>query len=92
MALTTPPAAPVIKIKISTVLNQGSDMEVERLPSTELANMRRVYMGVMGDSPPDDKEVTDVQLSALVRVVRAGVPPFIDMGGGCSMARDSRGR
>ena len=54
MPLQLAGAAPAIKIRISNVLNQGSDMEVEQLPPAELAAMRRIHAGVMGDnlSPP----------------------------------------
>jgi hypothetical protein len=74
------PAPVVKKIKVSTVMDQGSDMEVDLLPPDELAARRRVWFLAQGDHPREMQEVTDVQLSALARILEAGLNPKIDMG------------
>ena len=77
------PAAPptiVRRIRISTVMNQASDMEVDLLGAAELADKRRNYKTIMGDNPRDECEATDVQLSAFSRVNQAGLNPVADFG------------
>ena len=62
----------VMKVRIATVLDQASDREIELLDGTTLAALRRTYKVNQGGPPTEVEEVTDAQLSALARVVRAG--------------------
>lgn len=76
--LGKPPA--VLKLKVSTVLDQSSDREVEDLDAGTLAGFRKTYRLREGDNPLECEEVTDAQLSALEQVVRAGGVPYADFG------------
>jgi hypothetical protein len=68
------------KIKIATVMDQGSDGEIELLPGNDISRYRRNYEVLMGDAPGVDFEVTDSQLSALVATTATGAPPYCDFG------------
>ena len=70
----------VMKVRIATVLDQASDREIELLDGTTLAALRRTYKVNQGGPPTEVEEVTDAQLSALARVVRAGGCPYADFG------------
>ena len=69
-----------IKLKMSQVIDQGSDMEIEQLPHNEIQKKRQNFVLVEGDSPLEKEEITDAQLSCLGAKVAANLPPFIDMG------------
>jgi len=75
-----PPSNLRKRIKISTIMDQGSDMEVDMLSATEITARRRVWFVAQGDHPREMQEVTDEQLSALSRILEAGLNPKIDMG------------
>ena len=69
-----------VKIKLSQVLDQGSDAEVVMLEPGELATRRARYIALFGDSPLDNAEVTDVQLSASGQRNKLGGYLWVDMG------------
>lgn len=78
---TTHTSAPSkIKIKLSQVIDQGSDMEIEQLDAAVIQRARRAYVQSEGDSPLEKEEVTDAQLSALQAKLEHGLAPFVDMG------------
>ena len=74
----TPP--PGVKVKLSTVIDQGTDQEVTMLPAETLTNMRRRYITAFGDEPLQRAEVTDTQLTALNFKCEQGVAPYADFG------------
>ena len=77
---TAADAEPAIKIKISIVFNQASDMENTMLSQAELAWKRRTFVTVCGGRPDEDEEVTDTQLSALSKVSAARQSIAADFG------------
>ena len=47
-----PPAInPLLKVKMASVMDQASDGEVQLLPASRLAAMRRHYIAVVGGEP-----------------------------------------
>ena len=69
-----------LKLKMSQIIDQGVDFEVEMLPNTTLQKMRSQYVISEGDNPLEKEEVTDAQLSCLFHKLQSGQPPFVDMG------------
>ena len=69
-----------IKIKLSQVIDQGSDMEIEQLDYASLQKYRRAYVISEGDAPIEKEDVTDAQISALESKISHGMSPFVDMG------------
>ena len=69
-----------IRIKLSQVIDQGSDMEIEQLDAAMLLRFRKAYSISEGDNPLEREEVTDAQISALHAKVEQGLAPFVDMG------------
>lgn len=75
-----PSASGKVKLKLSQVIDQGSDMEIEQLDSQTLQKARRNYLQSEGDSPLEKEEVTDAQISCLSAKVSHEQAPFTDMG------------
>jgi hypothetical protein len=73
-------ASATIKVKLSQVIDQGSDQEVPMLPPGELNEMRRRYIAIHGDPPLQRCEVSDAQLTALAFKVKGGLAPYADFG------------
>ena len=48
-----------IKIKLSQVVDQGSDVEIEQLDATTLQRARRLFAQSEGDAPLEKLEVTE---------------------------------
>ena len=61
------------------ILDQSSDLEVERASPEELA-LRARFRSLEGEDPLKSEEVTDDQLSVLSALVKAGVAPYADFG------------
>ncbi len=61
-------------------MNQGSDTEVEMLQPAVLKELRDRYSQAHGDPPLPEKDVTDEQLTAVVRTVEMGFNPYFDFG------------
>ena len=81
VALTGAPAASTkIKLKLSQIIDQGSDMEIEQLAHDELQRKRQKYVLIEGDAPLEKEEITDAQLSCLQAKVCQSQAPFVDMG------------
>ena len=68
------------KLKLSQILDQGSDQETEMLPLDTLQKMRRNFVMLEGDNPLEQEEVTDAQLSCLYAKLQSQQTPFVDMG------------
>ena len=75
----TPPASG-IKIKLSTVIDQGSDQEVLQHSPSELMDRRRQYTLAYGDVPEERRELSDAQLSAFGRRLEEGSSIYCDFG------------
>ena len=75
-----PPSGHKLRVKMSQVIDQGADQEVEVLPHDEIAKYRQQYMLAEGDAPLEREEVTDAQLSCLKAKVSCEAAPFVDMG------------
>jgi len=85
--LPTAPSAPTavlattgVKIKLSQIIDQGSDQEILILDHVALTRFRTRFNDLNGDSPLQKVEVTDAQLSALDFRVTSGQAPFADFG------------
>ena len=59
-----------LKVKVSSILDQSSDREVERWSREELNLLRSRYRSVEGEDPMKSEEVTDDQLSVLGALTR----------------------
>eukprot|EP00971_Amphidinium_carterae_P126404 2504153-Amphidinium_carterae.1 len=68
------------KVKIATVMDQSSDIEVALLEHAEMLKLRQRYVTKMGDYPMEREEVTDGQLSAFKRWIDLGHVPAVDFG------------
>eukprot|EP00439_Symbiodinium_sp_Y106_P086036 s100_g30.t3 len=69
-----------LKVKMSQVIDQRADQEVQVLSHDEIAKHRQQYMLAEGDAPREREEVTDAQLSCLKAKVSCEAAPFVDMG------------
>ena len=81
------PAAPAsvtnihgLKVKLSQVIDQGSDQEIPMLPQNVLTDMRKRYITLYGDPPLQTSEVSDAQLTALNYKTSQGLAPYADFG------------
>ena len=80
---TTTPSTPKepglgTKVKISTILDQRSEAEVERLGIEEVNKLFDEYRKRRGALPHPDVEPTVEQISAMRQVLRQGVVPYTD--------------
>ena len=69
-----------LKIKVSSILDQSSDREVERWSREELNVLRSRYRSMEGEDQMKAEEATDDQLSALCATTRVGIAPHADPG------------
>jgi len=69
-----------VKNKLNKVVLQTNSTEVDVLLPDVVAKLRRKYAATMGDPPQEEQEVTDIQLSAYVRMQELGLPPAVDFG------------
>ena len=84
---TAPPSAPnqgptsaTVKVKLSQVIDQGSDQEITLLDHSTLSRYRARFNELNGDSPLQKVEVTDGQLTALDFRVNVGQTPYANFG------------
>ena len=68
------------KIILSQVINQAKDIEIQLLEADVINEHRKNYSITFGDSPMENSEVTDAQLSALQYLINSGLPPYVDFG------------
>ena len=66
------------KIKLSTVLDQVSDAEVQMLSPEVILDKRSNYRIITGGDPLEQWNSTDAQLSALSQRVAGGGVPYAD--------------
>ena len=69
-----------LKVKVSSILDQSSDREVERWSREELNLLRSRCRSVEGEDPMKSEEVTDDQLSVLGALTRVGIAPYASFG------------
>ena len=74
------PAPPVkaIRIKLSQVINQSSDADVEPLTAKEKQDAFDNYQATQGGEPRESVEPTEDQLGGLAALVKEGKPPYAD--------------
>ena len=75
---TSLPPNPLHKVKLSSVLDQVSDAEVQLLPADVIAEKRQNYRSITGGDPLERCNFTDAQLSALSQKVSGGGVPYAD--------------
>jgi len=66
------------KLKLSSVVDQTLDAEVQPLSTQEVNDMYTTYRTRYGDDPNPDCEPTADQLSAVKQLVSSGNNPYID--------------
>ena len=69
-----------LKVKVSSILDQSSDREVERGTREDLNALRSRFRSLEGEDPMKAEDVTDDQLSVLAAITKAGVTPYADFG------------
>ena len=67
------------KLKLSAIVDQTLDAEVQALDQTEVSNMYQAYQAKYGASPSPESEPTADQLAAVRQLVSSGASPYIDM-------------
>ena len=77
----TPPVPPpsTRKIKLSQVINQADDHEIEAMDSTAISRAYATYQNKVGGFPPDDEELSQEQLATLNHLLQSGRTPYVDM-------------
>jgi len=83
---------PSRRIKLSAILDQTSEAELQHLPLDRLNQMFLHFSRTYGGLPAQDHEPTSDQLSALAQVVGYGCPPYADFSlfgpfGNCMLRR-----
>ena len=69
-----------MRVRVSSILDQSSDREVERISREDLNAPRCSFRSLEGEDPMKAEEVMDDQLSVLAVVTKAGVTPYADFG------------
>ena len=84
-AAVAPPPAPIAgtgtprKLKMSAIVDQTLDAEVQPLEHAEVTNMYQSYQAKYGAAPSPESEPTADQLAAVRQLVSSGSSPYIDM-------------
>ena len=84
-AAVAPPPAPLAgagaprKLKMSAIVDQTLDAEVQPLEHAEVTNMYQSYQAKYGAAPSPESEPTADQLAAVRQLVSSGSSPYIDM-------------
>ena len=80
-ATPSPPAAgsSTRKVKMSHVINQVDEEEVDSMSAAQVANAYRAYKTQLGGLPPDDEELLAEQLTTLSALFGSGRAPYVDM-------------
>ena len=77
-----PPAAmqaPKRRVKLSTIINQTDDLEVDILDDAAITAAYARYTRKIGAAPPPDQELSAEQLTVLHRLFQSGRAPYTDM-------------
>ena len=69
-----------LRVRVSSILDQASDREVERWTREELIALRGRFRALEGEDPMKAEEVTDDQLSVLAATIKVGMTPYADFG------------
>ena len=69
-----------LRVRVSSILDQASDREVERETREELIALRARFIALEGEEPMKSEDVTDDQLSVLAAVIKVGITPYADFG------------
>jgi hypothetical protein len=81
-AFAAPPPAAVKagrSIKLSTLVDQASDLEVDAMPLPEVEAAYLTYKTKMGDMPRPEDDVIAEQLAVLRALFAIGAPPYVDL-------------
>ena len=74
---TTP--SPKRKVKLSSVINQTDDMEVDILDEVAITDAYARYSKKIGAAPAPDQELSSEQLTTLHALFQSGRAPYTDM-------------
>ena len=66
-------------IKLSTIVDQANDLEIDPRPLSEFEAAYLIYKGKMGDMPRPEDDVTAEQLAGLRAMFSTGAPPYVDL-------------
>jgi hypothetical protein len=66
------------KVKLSQVVDQTSDLEVEALTSADISAAYKRYDERLGGEPPPDHEPSADQLTGVHQLSAMGFPPYVD--------------
>ena len=66
------------KIKLSNVLDQANEEEINSLTQDDLKKAYERYAKLMGGPPAEDEEPTSDQLAGLAHVLNLNLPPYVD--------------
>ena len=69
-----------LRVRVSSILDQVSDREVERGTREELIALRARFIALEGEEPMKAEDATDDQLSVLAAVIKVGITPYADFG------------
>ena len=64
-----------LRVSVSSILDQGSDREIERGTREELTTLRGPFRALEGEDPTKSDDVTNDQLSALAALTEVGITP-----------------
>lgn len=78
-AVTPPSTTNARKVKLSQVINQADDEEVEALDQNAINKAYKAYKDKIGGFPPDDEELSAEQLTSLHALFQSGMIPYTDM-------------
>jgi hypothetical protein len=73
-----PTGPPAKKVKISTVADQGNDLEVPELNATVVAAAYAHFEALTGGQPATSEELTIDQLTSLHALLQGSGPPYVD--------------
>ena len=77
IAVTTAPKGRCIKL--STIVDQANDLEIEPLAVADVEAAYAAYRAKMGDTPRPEEDLTPEQLGGLKALFASGAPPYVDL-------------
>ena len=72
-------AAPAKRIRLSTIVDQSNDMEVDPLSKVDTAPMYEAYVRKLGAMPRPEEDVTLDQIDGLKALYASGEAPYVDL-------------
>eukprot|EP00435_Cladocopium_sp_Y103_P026048 s3225_g6.t1 len=79
VAIPAASSASARKVKMSHVINQTDDEEVDTLDQAAINKAYQTYSNKVGGFPPDDEELSSEQLSTLFALFKSKRAPYTDM-------------